>query len=251
MSSLVDRLPALESSLSARGFVRGPARTEAVWTGMLDGRECVVRVAAQRRTRYSGDVRQRTLLGYRLRVEFATTVRTQLYLVPRQFPESALIRWIYRLRRYRVIAPLAEPLQDFAAVTIDQGWSERLIALSDIAQDVAWLLSDGRSPTLAGSVHLAPTSASGRLWYASPIVGEERLGSEQLQKILDAMQRLVAGAEDLPAPQVVREVSAFGRLGERYPWAIAVGLPVGGMAILGLLALAVVFGAAIIVGLAR
>ncbi|MEZ5545887.1 MAG: hypothetical protein R3F10_11990 [Lysobacteraceae bacterium] len=236
MKGLREQLRTLDQALSEIGFARGSGLGRAVWRGRWAGRECEVSTAPQRRTRYSGEVRYRETLGYRLRLQMRTTIRTQLYFVREGFARNRVIQWVYRLRRQRTVWPLPEALRGFAAVTIDGAWTQRFLAEDEVLSEVSRLLTEGATTAMAGSVYFAPTSKSGQLWYASPVVTLETLDGDRVKEVLDALERIAATVEQLPAPQVVYEASAFGRFGERYPWAVAIMVIGGGMALLAAIA---------------
>ena len=81
MTPFREQVAELDRALTERGFVRQNAPMQVVWRARWNGRDCVVRAAPQRRTKYAGEVRYRTTLGYRLRAELETSVRTQLFFV--------------------------------------------------------------------------------------------------------------------------------------------------------------------------
>ena len=236
MNDFHGRVAALEQELSRLGFSRRVGSTQISWRGRWSGRDCIVSVARERRTSYAGEVRLRETLGYRLRAELATTIRTQLYFVREGFARNALVRWVYRLRRQLVIERLPDDLRGFVAVTIDRDWAERFVTESGTTGEVCSLLTEGATTALAGNVYIAPTSESGRVYYASPIVDLDTLSADRSRVVLDRLERIGAAAERLPPPTVVREVGAFGRFSEKYPWAIAVGGLLGCMALLALAA---------------
>ena len=232
MSDFHGRVATLEQELTKLGFSRRVGSTRIAWRGRWSGRDCIVSVARERRTRYAGEVRLWEDLGFRLRAELATTIRTQLYFVREGFARSALVRWIYKLRRLIVIDRVPDDLRGFVGVTIDRDWAERFVTESGTTDEVRTLLTEGATTALAGSVYIAPTSESGRVYYASPIIDLETLSADRSRVVLDRLERIGTAAERLPPPTVVREVGAFGRFSENYPWAIAVGGLLGCMALL-------------------
>lgn len=240
MNLFRERIAELDRALAELGFARQAGAAHVAWRGRWSGRDCVVRAAPQRRTKYAGEVRYRTTLGYRLRAELETRVRTQLFLVPEGFANNFLVRWLYKWRKQAAVTAVPDALRGFVAVTIDPTWTERFFFESEAMAAVGRLLREDATPSMAGSVHLMPTSAMGKLCYASPILPVDRITPERTRSVLEAMERIAAGAERIPAPQVVREVGAFGRFSERHPWAVAVGLLLGCMGILAVGALLLV-----------
>lgn len=240
MKPFRERVAELDRALTEQGFVREPGPMHVVWRGRWRGRDCVVRAAPQRRTRYAGEVRYRTTLGYRLRAELETSVRTQLFFVREGFANNAVVRWIYKWRRQAAVTSVPDALRGFVAVTIDPAWTERFFFESEAMAAAARLLTEDASPALAGSVHLMPTSEMGKVHFASPVLPLDRITPERTGSILEAMERIAAGAERIPAPQVVREVGAFGRFTEKHPWAVAAGLLFGCVGIVALGALLLV-----------
>jgi len=240
MNPFRERVAELDRALTEQGFVREPGQMTVAWRGRWNGRDCVVRAAPQRRTKYAGEVRYRTTLGFRLRAELETKVRTQLFLVPEGFANSFLVRWIYQWRKRAAVTAVPDALRGFVAVTIDPAWTERFFFESEAMAAVGRLLTEDATPSMAGSVHLMPTSEMGKVYFASPILPVDRITEARTRSILEAMERIAAGAERIPVPQVVREVGAFGRFSEKHPWAIAAGLFFGCMGILALGALLLV-----------
>ena len=226
---------------------------QAIWHGRLgdDQRDCVIRIAAERRTGYVGEVRYRRTLGYRLRIELQSSIRTQVFFVRAAFARNAFVRWIYKLRRQVTLDAVPESLDGFVAVTIDPAWTRQLLTESKAVDATARLLKQGASPTLAGSACFMPSSDMGKFRYASPILPLEAITDARVQAVLDDMQQIARGAEQLPAPEVVREVSAFGRFAEQHPWAIAVALLLGLMGVVAFGALLLVLTALALNGLMR
>jgi hypothetical protein len=174
MNAFREQIALLDRALTELGFEYRPGSAQVSWRGRWAGRDCVVRAAPQRRTRYAGEVRYRTTVGFRLRAELETSVRTQLFFVREGFAQNFLVRWLYKWRRRTVVPRVPAALRGFAAVTIDPPWAERVLDEPNAMLAVAQLLTEGATPSLAGSVYFAPTSESGRLYYASPIVGSTR-----------------------------------------------------------------------------
>lgn len=234
MNPFRERVAELDRALIEQGFVREPGQMLVVWRGRWNGRDCVVRAAPQRRTRYAGEVRYRATLGYRLRAELETRVRTQLFFVREGFADNFVVRWIYKLRKQSAVTAVPDALRGFVAVTIDPAWTERFFFETEAMAAVGRLLNEDAKPSLAGSVHLMPTSQMGKVHFASPVLPLDRITPERTRSILDSMERIAVGAERIPAPQVVREVGAIGRFTEQHPWAAAAGLLLGCMGIMAL-----------------
>lgn len=208
---------ALDRALTELGFERQARVAQASWRGQWNGRYCVVRVAPQRRTRYSGEERHRTTLGFRLRVELETRVRTQLFFVRASITKNFVIRQIYKWRRQTVVAEVPDAMRGFAAVTIEPSWAREYLSQTDAMTAIAQLLLEDAQPTFAGSVYLAPTSKMGKLYYASPIIGPDRLTGARVRSVLERLESAAAAAERISPPQAVHKVGAFGRFSEEHP----------------------------------
>ncbi|MCB1009029.1 MAG: hypothetical protein KDB94_09050 [Acidobacteria bacterium] len=243
MTPFREQVAELDRALTERGFAREEGTLLVVWRGRWNGRDCVVRAAPQRRTKYVGEVRYRRTLGYRLRAELETNVRTQLFFVREGFASNAVVRWIYKWRKQTAVTSVPDALHGFVAVTIEPAWTERFFFESEAVAAVGRLLTGDAKPSLAGSVHLMPTSEMGKVHYASPVLPLDRITAERTAAVLDDLERIAVGAERIPAPQVVREVGAFGRFAEKHPWATAAGLLFGCMGIVAFGALLFVLAA--------
>lgn len=187
----------LGQHLESRGFRRIPELASAHWTGEIDGRSCDVRIATQGRTRYSGEVRRREHLGYRLRIELTTPLNARLFFVREDFAKNWLIRGIYRLRKQHVLNDMPAALKGFRAVTVDREYAQRLIQQPRAVTDIGDLLNLNASATLAGSIHFGP----GAVFYASPILQEEALTPECVVEINEKLLSIITSAEALPPPQ--------------------------------------------------
>lgn len=227
MSPFRERVADLDRALTEHGFGREEGAMQVVWRGRRGGRDCVVRVAPQRRTQYAGEVRYRTTLGYRFRAELETSVRTQLFFVPEGFANNAVVRWLNKWRKQTAVTSVRDALRGFVAVTLDPVWTERFLLETEAVAATARLLNENARPSLAGSVHVTPTSRMGKVHYASPVLALDRISVERALSVREAMERIAAGAERVPSPRVVREVGALGRIAERHPWAVAVGVLFG------------------------
>ena len=72
MNGFQERIALFDRVLGERGFRRIQRMGNASWQGNVDGRDCIVNLAPQGRTRYAGEIRVRMRIGYRLRVELET-----------------------------------------------------------------------------------------------------------------------------------------------------------------------------------
>jgi hypothetical protein len=226
MKTLQQAVAALDRDLSSLGFERTARFGVAGWRGLVEGRACNVSVKALRRTRYYGEVRSSQLVGYKLNVDLETSVRTKLFLVKRSFARNPIVRVAYRVRRQVTVADLPPPLQDFHAVVGDETWARRFLEQGEAVGAAAELLREDATPAYMGSVYFMPTSESGRLYYASPIVSLEALTTERAQRVIERLESILRVAEALPPPEVPVRVGRFGRLTEKHPW-------VGALAVLG------------------
>ena len=229
----------LNEGLAALGFERSQHLGATVWSGKHQGRGCTIRVSRQGRTRYAGEVRLRQHLGFRLRIELETPVRTRLYFVKQSFTSGALVGWIYRWRRQEVVDSVPEVLAGFTAVTKERAWAQRLLEEREAMEDVAHLLRDGASPKLMGSVHLSP----GEVHYGSPILAAADVTLEKVADSIRRLERIAQAAERIPPPQTTEELGRFERFAKSSPLAAAL-LFLGGC-----LALLFVFALLLFVGL--
>ncbi|MEZ5312327.1 MAG: hypothetical protein R2862_01085 [Thermoanaerobaculia bacterium] len=127
---------------------------------------------------------------------------------------SALVRWIYKLRRLIVIDRVPDDSARTVGVTIDRDWAGTIRHRERDDGRSLHLLTEGAiRQRFAGSVYIAPTSESGRAHYASPIVDLETSRKDRRRESSSTASKGSAiAAERLPPPTVVREGSApFGR----------------------------------------
>lgn len=221
-------LEPLNRLLESRGFKRESGFAKIRWSGQLDGRSCIVSISAQGRTRYSGDVRRREHLGYRVRIEMSTSVQVRLFFVPSAFARNRLTRWIYRLRRQEVIAEVPSALQGFDVVATDRNYALRLIHQPSIPAMVGDLLKRFASPLLAGSVHFGP----GTIYFASPVLQPESITPEYVADTSENLKSTLAIAEQLPAPQTPCAPTRLEELSKDNPMLVAILFLFGGLSIL-------------------
>lgn len=241
----------IDQALVALGFVRKFQAMQVSWTGHRAGRNCVVRIAPQRRTYYAGDVRYRTTLGYRLRIELQTSVPTQVFFVTETFSGNAIVRWLYKWRKQAIVRSNSESLRGFVAVTIDEDWTQQLLDQSEVINATGRLLHQDANVTMTGSVHLAPTSAMSKVYFASPILAAEQISEARLLAAIGDLETIAACAERLPTPRVVHELSPLGLFSEQHPWVVAIALLLGLSSIAVLGGLTLFFAAVIIHAAAR
>lgn len=234
MSLPADRLEPIQHALAGAGFERVPASMRSAWRRDRQGRICEVALSPQSRTRYAGEVRLRQRLGYRLRVDLDTEVRTRLFFVREGITRLAPIAWIYRLRRQQVIAQVPTALQGFHVVAREVAWAERLLREADAVDAAGALLHEHATAALAGSVHFGPGSAH----YASPILQLEDLGPERILRAIERLESIAAVAERIEPPRIACEPSRLERLSKDHPFVAA-------FAILG----AILAGMLLLVGL--
>ncbi len=245
MSDFQGRLAELDRVFGERGLARVPRMAQAGWEGRVGGRHCAISVAPQKRTRYAGEVRVRQQIGYRLRVELETSVRTRLFFVRGAVASNPLVRLIYRLRRQAVlVAPAALP--GFSVVTSDATWAHGFLAQPAAMAATAELVADLATPTFAGSVYFSPTSERGMLYYGSPTIQLEEVTAERALRVIERLTGIAATAERLPAPQVAVQIGAFGRFSEKHPALLAIGLLGCALVALGGMALVVLTLAAVL-----
>lgn len=204
---------ALGQALTAMGLERSQRFGVTQWKGQYDGRAVTLSISRQGRTRYAGEVRYRQHLGFRLRIELQTAVPTKFYLVPAGIADSGLIRRIYRWRGTHVIEAMPEALTDFRGVARDAAWGERLLARSELADDIAGLLTERTEGGLKGSVYFEPE----RLHYGSGILQRADFAADWVRSILDRLARIAAVADRLPPPQRRDRPSRFAGLARRRP----------------------------------
>lgn len=219
---------AIDAALEPLGFSRANGLAQTSWSGETHGRNRRVSIAARKRTRYSGEVRRSELLGYQLRIELGTTTHVRLFFVRSGFARSMIVRWLYRLRRQKVIGEVPPALQGFCVVTPDPEWSRPLLQDPEAIAAIAHLLTEDAAPNFAGSVHFAP----GTVHYASPIVPLERLTPLHALTQLDRLEALAVGAERLPAPEIPAQTTGFEAWAQHNPLALALAVIAGLMLIL-------------------
>lgn len=237
MTSFREKAATIGTSLAELGFEPARATGHFAWHGRWNDRDCIVRVSPLRRTGYAGEVRYRTTLGYQLRVELESDIRTFLSFVRRSFTRNFVIRQVYKWRKQAVLHDMPPALADFPAVTIDVDWSRRFLAESDAIADVAALINEDAAPAYAGSVYFMPTSRMGKLYYGSPILALDKITPERTKAVLERMDRIASAAERLPAPQVEKKAGTIGRFAEKHPWATAAAVLFVPLAVLGCAAL--------------
>ncbi|MBZ0112121.1 MAG: hypothetical protein K8J08_06665 [Thermoanaerobaculia bacterium] len=254
-------LQSVEDEFTPRGFVRSSKVGKTSWTGRLpreDGTEryCLISVVPQGRTTYSGETKTRVRVGYRLRVEVETAAKARVFFVRKALATSTLIRWIYRLRRQRVVRDAPPELDGFCAVAKDPTWAEHLLQEHDAIAATASLLQEDSSPTLAGSVYLSPSliepslmeqmgsaqsRSRGTVYYASPILQLEQINPQRIDSVIARMQTLAIAAERLPESTIATEVTAIEAFSQRNPVMVGAAI-VGGGLLLCLVVLGLMIG---------
>lgn len=228
----------LTDTLAALGFERISRLGATAWRGRYQGREGTITVSRQGRTRYAGEIRYRRHLGYRLRIELGTGVRTRFFFVKASVTSNLIVRWVYRWRRQVVVKPTLPELVGFHGVTRDVPWAQRLMAQRDAMREVSHLLTDGASPKLAGSVYFFPET----LHYGSPILQGADITADRVVEVLQRLDAVAQAAERIEAPYIVSETSPFEGFAKRHPVATAfllLGGCAGVLMVLGLLLVAV------------
>lgn len=236
MNPFQDRLAQLELTFAELGFERVAKLAQAAWCGRLKGRECLVTVAPQGRTRYAGEVRVRQRIGYRLRVELETSVRTRLFFVRQAIADNGVVRWIYRLKKQAVVTPSAE-LDGFKVVAREAPWAQRLLGEGTAMTAVGELLRDNATAAFAGSVYFGPTIEAGKVYYASPVLQLEDLTPERSLRVIERLLTVAEAAERLPPLAIPCHPSRFERLGQKHPVLIVLGFFGCALAVLGAAAL--------------
>lgn len=214
---------ALGRALTALGLERSQRFGVMQWKGQYEGRAVTLSISRQGRTRYAGEIRYRQHLGFRLRIELQTAVPIRFYLVPAGFANSGLMRRIYRWRGTQVIDKVPEALADFRGVARDAPWGQRLLACSELIDDIAGLLTERTHGGLQGSVYFEPET----LHYGSSILKRADFEADWVRSILERLARIAAVADHLPPPQRQDRPSRFAGLARRRPL-LAAFLMLGG-----------------------
>ncbi|MGB0133764.1 hypothetical protein [Dokdonella sp.] len=207
----------LSQSLESRELERKSGLGKLAWSGQINGRSCIVTLSRQGRTRYTGEVRSREHLGYRLRIELSTAVRVRLFFVRSGFARNPFIRWVYRWRKQQVLADVPTSLDGFDVVTADRDYALRLVHQPRAATTISDLLTRNASASLAGSIHFGP----GTIHYASPILQPETLTPDYTFEAINELLSILATAEQLPAPKVPCTLTRFERLSKDQPLLVA------------------------------
>jgi hypothetical protein len=128
----------------------------------------------------------------------------------------------------------ATPLpQDYAVVASEVDWAQRLLAQREASLVVAELIKEDASASLDGSAYLNPTSRSGVWYYASPHLAAAQITPVRVVQALQRLEAIAVAAEALPAPLRPVQPTKLGRFAEDHPWAIALGLLLGVLLVLG------------------
>lgn len=228
----------VDEVLSGLGFAREGYTPR--WRSERDGRSWSVRFSRDRRTRYAGEVRARFTLGYRLRIDLTTSVRTRLYLVLRSFASGGLVRRIYRWRRLEVLPESPAGLHDLVAVANDPVWGTRLLADPTARGNLAVLSEVREGAGASASVYFEP----GSLHYASPRLQPPDVTPDRVTWVVERLTELARTTENLPAPERPATLGRFEKLAKAHPALLAVGLLAGLMAttlIAGLLMMSIAY----------
>lgn len=168
----------------------------AAWTGRHAGRAWMLRLDLQTRTRHGGGVRTREFQGCRLRIEASTKAPVRAYVVPRGFAANALVRLVYRLRRFEVVPMGLHGLSRFSAVTRDADWWRALLSRPRSSSALAALADHREQPGASASVYFEPEA----LHFTSPLWQADEVQPERVAAILEALATLAHEAEQAPAP---------------------------------------------------
>lgn len=228
----------LEQALADRGFVRAPGVGYLAWQGTVGERQCTVSVAGITRTSYPLGFRRRDLVGYRLSVELATTVRIRLFVMRASTASNLLMRWLHRVNGFSVIHPASVP-SGFCVVTNDAEWAGRFCQQAHGQGTLAALMGEGLAPEAQASVYFRVNSSTGLACYGGPTATND-VESAQLDRIFAGLTALADAAEGLPAPARPVRIGRWGRFTERHPEVAVVGVFFGAIAVLGFVALGIV-----------
>ena len=227
--------------LVSLGFEVATSPGAKKWVGIVGGREVAVIIRRVSRTRYAGEVRYRQALGFRLAVEAATSVPTELFLVPQSFADHRLIRWWYRVRGRQVLGAVPAGFDGFRAVSgVEPAWAERFLADPDVPGLAAGLLSEKTEAGVKGSVYLVPGFAV----YGSGNLQAQDLDPEWAATVLHRIVALAGIVERLPRPLQPRNPSRFAILARKNPvlgGCLFMGAVLGVFATIGLALAALLF----------
>lgn len=234
----------LDASLAGGGWQRSSGLGHAKWERAIDGRTLVLRLSAVSRTGYSGEVRYRKRLGYKLRLDVSTAAPVRVFFVRSGFADNFIVRWIWRLRRQHRVETSSTYLDGFTVAATNVAWARALTMDASAMADVGALLNDGAAPTYAGSVYLSPQ----QLHYASPILPAEAITVERANTVVVQMLCVAERIDALPKPSTAEAETALEHFARQRPRVVVMVL-FGG--VLALLAAVAVIGLAVAFLLSR
>ena len=130
-----------DAALNHIGFTHNLVRMRCLeFSGAVEGQEMTGRLEARTRTKYAGEIRTRTLSGFRLYVDIPLPTNGRL-IVSHKAYTSRLTRWINRKGNSLPVA-LPESLPNLEAWAADVAWAERLLQDEEVATNLAILLPD-------------------------------------------------------------------------------------------------------------
>jgi len=230
---------ALLQRLEALGFKKRSSFGSLIWQGQYQGRETILTISRQSRTRYQGQSRRRQHLGWRLRIEIGCQVLTRLFFVKESATRWRLVRWLYRLKKQSVIEDLPKVLEGFDVVARDAAWGRDLLKDQAAMLRVASLLTERSSARLRGSVYFQPE----RLHYGSGLLQPSDIDAPWVESLLQRAGQIADSAERLPGPQIQDKTTRLERLSREQPLiggCLILAALLGGLIILTIIGLGLV-----------
>ncbi len=216
---------AVGRALGEVGFVEDGKTTR--WRCEMEGRRLTATFSRDHRTRYSGDIRTRHTLGYRLRIEVETSAKVRMYIVKESVTENRIMQFMYRrFKRMHVLPEVPSGCEGFRIVTRNPEWTRRLIArplaLSAMA-DLTVLIDEAGATS---SVYFEPLT----LCYASPRLQPSDIVSNRFATIALQLADLARAADEIEAPDRPEELGRFGAYAKAHPAAVGAGVLLGCLA---------------------
>ena len=218
----------LDASLGSGGWQRSSGLGHAKWQRLIEGRTLTLRLSAMSRTGYSGEVRYRKRLGYKLRLDVSTSAPVRVFFVRSGFADSAIVRWVWRLRGQHRVETSSSYLDGFTVAATNVAWARALTMDATAMADVGTLLRDGAAPTYAGSVYLSPQ----QLHYASPILPPDSITVERANTVVVQMLCVADRIDALPKPSTTETETALERFARQRPLLMVLAVLGGALALL-------------------
>jgi hypothetical protein len=205
---------ALFDRLAEMGFEKRSRFGTLIFAGSYQGRATTLTISRQTRSVHQGQTRRRRQhLGWRLRIEMGCKVMTRLFFVKESVTRWRLLRWLYRLKKQKLIEDLPAVLEGFHVIARDAIWGQDLLKDQAAMSRVASLLTERSSEQLRGSVYFQPE----HLHYGSGLLQPKDINAAWVESILQRAARIAESAERLPAPVVQDRSTRLERWSRTHP----------------------------------